>query len=162
MIVALLAAIMQTNVENNVAQIDGLNIGNCWSWIARIINEPPNLMTGSILLTILEVAGYQLSKTYKKQFTKLVHLIRTQICPNLSKNTKTGAANAAGQLETFISQYIENRYVIQVPEGSILKETQLTEADEERTEVSDQNTRGHNYAGRGRGRGRGRAYNRRY
>ncbi|KAF4318796.1 hypothetical protein JM18_005995 [Phytophthora kernoviae] len=99
MISAVLAAVRQTTPWNGSSAPPGLDLGDCWSWLARLMNEPPHLMTGALILTILEVAGFELLRSYKSQFHKLLVLIARDVCPRLSKNAKTGAANAAGQLE---------------------------------------------------------------
>lgn len=166
MIVAVLAAVMQTTPYDNSPQPAGLGIGDCWVWMARLVNETPHLMTGSLLLTMLEVAGFELLRHYKNQFHKLLVLIAREVCPRLSKDAKTGAANAAGQLEIFVSQYQANGCRLNEPEGRKLEETKLTAADEEKTENNNggggysNNGGGRGYGnnggGRGRGRGRGR------
>lgn len=159
MIVAVLAAVMQTSPYDNSPQPAGLSIGDCWVWMARLVNETPHLMTGSLLLTILEVAGFELLRHYKNQFHKLLVLIAREVCPRLSKDAKTGAANAAGQLEIFVSQYQANGCRLNEPDGRKLEETKLTAADEEKTDndFGGGGGRGYNnYGNNGRGRGRGR------
>ncbi|CCI43108.1 unnamed protein product [Albugo candida] len=155
MVAAVLAAVMQTRPWEKRSKPKGIQLGDCWAWLARLVNEPPHLMTGPIVLTILEVAGYELCEEYKSQFRKLMALIETQICPNLSKNAKSGAANATGQLETLLSQYKANRERFMEPEGRKLKETKLTERDEERTEDSGSNSNWNRSNRHGGGRGRG-------
>ncbi|DBA04151.1 TPA: hypothetical protein N0F65_004259 [Lagenidium giganteum] len=175
MTVAVLAAVMQTTPWDGSAQPPGMGIGDCWVWMARLVNEPPHLMTGSLLLTILEVSGFELLRHYRKQFHKLLELIATKVGPRLSTNARTGAANAAGQLDTFINQYKTNRCTLPEPEGRKLEETKVTDADEEKTENDTRGGYGgggggygggNSYGGRGggrsggrgRGRGRGRAW----
>lgn len=150
MVVAVLAAVMQTAPYDNSPQPAGLSIGDCWVWMARLVNEPPHLMTGSLLLTLLEVAGFELLRQYKSQFHKLLVLIARDVCPHLSKDAKTGAANAAGQLEILISQYQANGCRLTEPDGRKLEETKLTAADEEKTD--------HDSGGGGYGGGGGRGY----
>ncbi|CAH0480773.1 unnamed protein product [Peronospora belbahrii] len=155
MIAAVLAAVRQTAPWDGSPCPPGLDLGDCWSWLARLLNEPPHLMTGALILTILEVAGFELLRKYKKQFHKLLELIARDVCPRLSKNAKTGAANAAGQLEMFINQYHANRCMLNEPDGRKLEETKISEADEERSDCSD-NGGGNYYGGRGSGRSGGR------
>lgn len=153
MIVAVLAAVMQTSPYDSSPQPAGLGIGDCWVWMARLVNETPHLMTGPLLLTILEVAGFELLRQYKNQFHKLLVLIAREVCPQLSKDAKTGAANAAGQLEILISQYQANGCRLNEPDGRKLKETELTPADEEKTENDSGGGGGRGYGGGGGGYG---------
>lgn len=163
MISAVLAAVRQTIPWDGSSSRPGLELGDCWMWLARLVNEPPHLMTGALTLTILEVAGFELLRTYKKQFHKLLVLIARDICPRLSKNAKTGAANAAGQLEMFVNQYHANRCTLNEPDGRKLEETKISQADEERTDQKNEYGGGGGYHGnRGGGRGRGRGNGRRY
>nr|CCA14866.1 conserved hypothetical protein [Albugo laibachii Nc14] len=155
MITAVLAAVMQTRPWDNRSKPKGIQLEDCWAWLARLVNDPVHLMTGPIVLTILEVAGCELCDQYKSQFRKLMVLIETQICPKLSKDAKSGAANAAGQLETFISKYKANRNRIPEPEGRKLQETQITEQDEERTEDDGRSSQWNRPNRQGGGRGRG-------
>ncbi|KAE9220949.1 hypothetical protein PF005_g7286 [Phytophthora fragariae] len=137
MISAVLAAVRQTTPWDGSLSPPGLELGDCWTWLARLVNEPPHLMTGALTLTILEVAGFELLLNYKKQFHKLLVLIARDVCPRLSKNAKTGAANAAGQLEMFVNQYHANRCSLNEPDGRKLEETKISAADEERTDRDD-------------------------
>jgi nucleoporin GLE1 len=149
MIVAVLAATMQTLPwESNQKQPIGLSIGDCWTWLARLVNEnPPHLMTGSLILTILEVAGFELLRIYRRQFHKLLLLIASQVCPRLSKDARSGAANAVGQLEILITQYQTNGCRFDEPEGRKLEETKLSERDEERSDRDDSYSGGEGYSG---------------
>ncbi|TDH67812.1 hypothetical protein CCR75_004820 [Bremia lactucae] len=151
MITAVLAAIYQTIPYDKSVAPKGLNLDHCWTWLARLVNEPPHLLTGALVLTILEVAGFALLRTYKHQFHKLLRLIARDVCPRLSQNAKTGAANAAGQLTLFVNQYVAMKCQLQEPEGRVLHETKLSEADEARTE---QRALHHPMYQRGRGRGK--------
>lgn len=153
MIVSVLAAVMQTTPYDDSPQPKGLSIGDCWTWLARLVNDPPHLMTGPLLLTILEVAGFELHRHYRKQFHKLLVLIARDVCPKLSKDAKTGAANAAGQLEMWIAQYQNNGCTLTEPEGRKLEETKISDADENRTE--DGGNGGYGGGGRGYGNGNG-------
>ncbi|KAG1699270.1 hypothetical protein DVH05_014187 [Phytophthora capsici] len=153
MISAVLAAVRQTTPWDGSPSPPGLELGDCWTWLARLINEPPHLMTGALTLTILEVAGFELLRTYKKQFHKLLVLIAREVCPRLSKNAKTGAANAAGQLEMFVNQYHANRCTLNEPDGRKLEETKISAVDEERTDRDDYGGGGGYRGGRGGGRG---------
>ncbi|CAI5711820.1 unnamed protein product [Peronospora effusa] len=160
MISAVLAAVRQTAPWDGSPSPPGLDLGDCWSWLAWLLNEPPHLMTGALTLTILEVAGFELWRNYKKQFHKLLVLIARDVCPRLSKNAKTGAANAAGQLEMFVNQYHANRCMLTEPDGRKLEETKISEADEERSDRNDSGGGGYR-GGRGGGRGGGRRGGRR-
>ncbi|KAL3660941.1 hypothetical protein V7S43_013957 [Phytophthora oleae] len=153
MISAVLAAVRQTTPWDGSPSPPGLELGDCWTWLARLINEPPHLMTGALTLTILEVAGFELLRNYKKQFHKMLVLIARDVCPRLSKNAKTGAANAAGQLEMFVNQYHANRCTLNEPDGRKLEETKISTADEERTDRDDYGGGGGYRGGRGGGRG---------
>ncbi|KAK1931576.1 Nucleoporin GLE1 [Phytophthora citrophthora] len=153
MISAVLAAVRQTTPWDGSPSPPGLELGDCWTWLARLINEPPHLMTGALTLTILEVAGFELLRNYKKQFHKMLVLIARDVCPRLSKNAKTGAANAAGQLEMFVNQYHANRCTLNEPDGRKLEETKISSADEERTDRDDYGGGGGYRGGRGGGRG---------
>ncbi|CAI5743962.1 unnamed protein product [Peronospora destructor] len=164
MISAVLAAVRQTAPWDGSPSPPGLDLGDCWSWLAWLLNEPPHLMTGALTLTILEVAGFELWRVYKKQFHKLLVLIARDVCPRLSKNAKTGAANAAGQLEIFVNQYQANRCMLTEPDGRKLEETKISEADEERSDRNDSgggSYRGGRGGGRGSSRGGGRGGRRR-
>ncbi|CAI5711196.1 unnamed protein product [Hyaloperonospora brassicae] len=151
MVCAVLAAVRQTTPWDGSPSPPGLGLGDCWSWLARLLNEPPHLMTGALTLTILEVAGFELLQQYKKQFHKLLVLIARDVCPRLSKNAKTGAANAAGQLEMFVNQYHANRCRLNEPDGRKLEETKISEADEERSDRNDNGGGGGGYHGNGGG-----------
>lgn len=82
--VALYAAIAQTSPWNGEAQPKGIALGDMWTWFATIINTKPYLMTAPILLAALEVAGYEMHRTYKRQFHKLLVLLEENVCPLLS------------------------------------------------------------------------------
>ncbi|CEG47718.1 nucleoporin gle1 [Plasmopara halstedii] len=155
MISAVLAAVRQTTPWDRSSSPPGLELGDCWSWLARLVNEPPHLMTGALTLTILEVAGFELLRNYKKQFHKLLVLIARDVCPRLSKNAKTGAANAAGQLEMLVNEYHANHCTLSEPDGRRFEETKISEADEEQTDRIEYGNGGGYHAERRGGRGRG-------
>ncbi|GLD96126.1 hypothetical protein PINS_up004804 [Pythium insidiosum] len=135
MICAALAAVMQTTPWTpGASEPPGLGIQDCWAWLARLVNDQPELLTGPILLAILEVAGFELLRHYKTQFHKLLMLIAKDVLPRLNKTAGTGAANAAVQLEMFIKEYQSNNCSLREPEARKLEETKVSAADEERTE----------------------------
>ncbi|KAJ0397380.1 hypothetical protein P43SY_008211 [Pythium insidiosum] len=168
MICAALAAVMQTTPWTpGVSEPTGLGIQDCWAWVARLVNDQPELLTGPILLAILEVAGFELLRHYKTQFHKLLMLIAKDVLPRLNKTAGTGAANAAVQLEMFIKEYQANGCSLREPEARKLEETKVSAADEERTEDGGGGggygggrfgggggRGGGRFGGRGRGRGR--------
>ncbi|KAG9414104.1 Nuclear pore complex nucleoporin component [Aphanomyces cochlioides] len=163
MCVALLSSIMQTYPFDGKPQPRGLTLADCWTWIARIVNAEPNVLTSPILLAILETSGYQMFQTYKRQFGKLISLIQNTVVPSLSRDVKSGAAASLARLTTFLAQ----DEIKKEPEGRRPEETSVTLEDEERdanegpsSGYSSRNLPPAFSGGRGRGRGRsgGRGY----
>ncbi|OQR96568.1 hypothetical protein ACHHYP_15141 [Achlya hypogyna] len=157
MAVALLAATMQTTPYDGSPQPAGLTIEDCWTWLANLVNSKPNTFTATVVLSLLETAGFQLAQRFGRQFQKLLELIQRDLLPHLSREGKTGAAASLARLNTFLT----DGHVRKEPEGRLPKESEISKADEEAAEGdnnygnSSYNNRGSGGAGRGRGRGRG-------
>ncbi|KAF0689685.1 Aste57867_18890 [Aphanomyces stellatus] len=153
MIVALMSAVMQTTLYSGQPQPTGLDLSDCWSWLARLINSDTHALTAPVVLAILETSGFQLLNRYKQQMNKLLIVIQNDVVPNLNRDVKSGAAASLARLNTFLAQ---NEIRIE-PEGRQPKETTVTEEDEESSANDDSRSfRPDSYnSGRGRGRGRG-------
>lgn len=160
--VALYAATLQSTPWNSEAEPPEISVVTLWSWFAAVVNEPPHLLTAPILLAALEVAGFELLRVFKRQFHKILVVILKDVCPRLSQDTKTGSAAAAARLGNFVQAYFDHGCTLNEPEGRVLRESQVSEADEEqdtRDQHSSSSSRhSHHSVGRGRGRGRGRRY----
>lgn len=53
-----------------------ITLDGAWRWLARILNGKQKSITPAITFAFLEVAGYSMSQTYRRQFAKLMDMVR--------------------------------------------------------------------------------------
>ena len=74
-------AVMQTTLISNTFGLE-----NAWAWLASVINACASQckpLTGTLLLTMLEVAGSEMQRVYGKQFKKLIDVVVSDVLPKM-------------------------------------------------------------------------------
>lgn len=131
----LYAAICQTSPWHQEPQAPGLALTDLWQWMQHVLLKiPPQLMTATLVTSALEVAGFELQRSYPQDMPQLMAHVQNQILPKLSKDAKTGAAAAAARLVALLKEYYSRGGNFVEPEGRVLKESEVTEADEDRVD----------------------------
>lgn len=114
-IVALYGAIMQTRPMRK-----GLphthDLGHAWTWLASILNMTPRPITPPILCSFLEVAGYEISQRYPKDFPSLMEYLQSVYIPRLPAE----CVAAQTRLELYLEEVRKRKFTPGPPEGSIL------------------------------------------
>lgn len=108
-IIKLYAAILVTKVR----PVDGKNhphgIENGWRWLNSLLNlDPLPDICATLILGFLQVAGFEMWKVYRKQFTKVLQLIQQQYFPKLSKVDEGGPKS---RLEVFLMEVMKNEKI---------------------------------------------------
>ena len=109
-IVRLYAAIVQSPMP---AQLSSLahpyGIHNGWTWLTRLLNlEPRQTVTATVLFDFLEVAGYSLSKTYGKQFQKVLRILLQNVMPKIDAVTPADQKGPVVRLKSFLEKCIKS------------------------------------------------------
>jgi len=107
--VALFAAILQA-----------YDLGYAWTYLARISNMKPRRVTAAILCPFLQIASYELSQRYRRQYSKLLRYIKTIFLPKLSDGAEGWLTGPRDRIALFLSDWEANRCVIEMPEGKVL------------------------------------------
>jgi len=89
--VTLYAAVLQaeqvTHVSNDRIEIrpatNALGAAAAWGWLARLLNQKPQRITATILLSFLKPTAHVLAATYRRQFRKLLSFLRETYLPML-------------------------------------------------------------------------------
>ncbi|GBF94860.1 hypothetical protein Rsub_08032 [Raphidocelis subcapitata] len=95
---------------------------NGWAWMARHLNAlPATRVTAAALHAFLDHAGFALGATYRRQFAKLLSLVRGPWLQDLSARDDDAAAVA-----TRIATYLDDRCFQRAPEGLSIKKTDVS------------------------------------
>lgn len=121
--VGLFAAVLQTeqvlgqaHPQANVLNPFSLDLG--WTWLARIANREQRTITPAVTYAFLEVAGYRMSKTYLRQFAKLMASIQQAV---MLKAARTAPRGSVSRIGTLIDEFVASGCVFEKPpEGSVL------------------------------------------
>ncbi|XP_064618494.1 mRNA export factor GLE1-like [Lineus longissimus] len=93
----------------------GLNYA--WMWITRILNmEPRPDITATLLHDFLQVTGCYLSRTFGRQFHKLLFVLQTEYMQKIRAVTPSGAGGPLVRLENCLEKWIKEGR-IPPPEG---------------------------------------------
>jgi nucleoporin GLE1 len=85
-----------------------------WQWLATILNRPPRRITPVILIAFLQIAGYTLWNSYRRQFAKILRFIKSDYLHRLPE----GCVGARTRLELYIEDF-EKQQHIPLPNGWI-------------------------------------------
>lgn len=107
---ALCAAFMQIPDQNHPF---GLKMA--WKWLVRIINQEPCHATAVILESFLDVAGYEMSRTYGRQFEKLLVFIENDFWARLPQ-VPGPQMSARVRIRQFLTKCKQDGK-LQIPEG---------------------------------------------
>ncbi|KAI3836326.1 hypothetical protein MKX03_020814 [Papaver bracteatum] len=119
----LYGALVQTEVSG-FRNLHGLEEG--WAWIARLLNSrEANICTAVALNSFLEMAGFALFRKYKTQFQKILNVISRSFVEALESKQDPNLKPVIVQLKT----YIDRNLFLEEPEGWLLKNFLLSEAD---------------------------------
>ncbi|KAJ1970602.1 hypothetical protein H4R35_005769 [Dimargaris xerosporica] len=111
-LLALYAAIVQT------APIEGSNaygIHYGWRWLARILNLPPQPITGYLLIPFLKIAGATLIQAYQGQARKLIQVLHRQFMPQLTSTIPYRAAKE--KLGLYLERYSQSNGMLERTNG---------------------------------------------
>ncbi|KAI8967045.1 GLE1-like protein-domain-containing protein [Mycotypha africana] len=89
---------------------------HAWIWLARICNMPPREVTPALVGGMLEVASKRLLEAYPTQMTKLLKLIRQEICPKYPPTQSNDNVANIRRVEMFIDDYFQTGKLDTVPE----------------------------------------------
>ncbi|KAJ3159589.1 Nuclear pore complex nucleoporin component, partial [Geranomyces michiganensis] len=110
-ILTLYAAITQTtSLPDNQHGIE-----YAWLWLARTLNAKPRRVTALLILTMLEIVGFELLKKFGKQAEKLLVVLRDEFLP---RNPKEAVASGT-RLKLFLDEVFKTGR-IPPPEGKTL------------------------------------------
>jgi nucleoporin GLE1 len=87
-VIALHAAIMQTNMPTLSYESDQYGVKMAWSWLARMCNLTPRRLTPQLILIFLQVCGNSLLAVYKNQALKLLNYIMAEMVPRIPIEAK--------------------------------------------------------------------------
>lgn len=107
--ISLFAAVLQTDKLlgpaqrwQNVSNPFSLDIG--WTWLARMANREQRAITPAITFAFLEIAGYSMSRKYRRQFSKMMAIVQQAVVLNAAKSAPPGPTSRMdAMLEDFIS-----------------------------------------------------------
>lgn len=111
--VSLYAAFLQMPGEHP----HGLDKG--WRWLARVLNQPPCYATGTMLLAFLDIAGYEMSNRYKRQFAKLIKMIERDFQHRIPAKNEGMQNNSIQRIKIMLEKYNSQNGRINIPEGKI-------------------------------------------
>ena len=78
-----------------------------WSWLGRMVNiEPRPDITATVLHEFISVAGHSLSRTYRRQFVKLLQTVSSEYLPRIVAVTPSGASGPVTRLESLLKTCI--------------------------------------------------------
>lgn len=107
-----------------------------WVWLARLLNQEPKTATGTVLITFLETAGYQLSQQYPRQMQKVFDFIQKDFFPRLDISTPPRKASAA-RLQLFLEAYHKAGRRLTEPRGRHLPQRAAGDQGFQRIEQGD-------------------------
>jgi len=104
------------------AILQAYDLGYAWTYVARLVNVKPRRATASILYPFLQIASYEMSQRYRRQYTKLLIFIKTTFLPKLSTGSPTEGwiSGPRDRIELFLNEWESNGCVVQMPEGKVL------------------------------------------
>lgn len=92
-------------------------IDKAWGWMARILNMKPRRITATLLEKFLQVAGHSLAANYRRQFLKMLLLIKTHTLPAVDRLPNKHTPSFT-RLRLFIQEVeTTNMANLAVPEG---------------------------------------------
>lgn len=106
-----------------ITQVDEMNnpypLRHAWVFLSRLLNHlPANKSTSTALVAFIRVTGFQLYRTYRSQFMKILQYIYDNFLPEL-KSTEDPETRA---VYTRLITYLESRQFEKVPEGRDMPE----------------------------------------
>ena len=91
-------------------------IDHAWAWLSHMVNiEPRPDVTATVLHEFLSVAGHSLSRTYRRQFVKLVQSVFADYLPRIVAVSPSSASGPVTRLESLLKSCING--TIPVPKG---------------------------------------------
>uniref|UniRef100_A0A7S3EE64 mRNA export factor GLE1 n=1 Tax=Rhodosorus marinus TaxID=101924 RepID=A0A7S3EE64_9RHOD len=116
---SLYSAIMQTDLRAFGIQ-NPIGIEKAWTWIAKTVNSKTRRITATLLITFLEICGYEMHRTYRLQFSKLVKLICNQLIPTFPRDSPPGPTT---RIVVFGEEYARGQ--LDPPKGKQLPQRDL-------------------------------------
>ncbi|RKP21988.1 GLE1-domain-containing protein [Rozella allomycis CSF55] len=110
-VIALYAAILQHDFKGNRP----IGIERAWAWLARMLNSKPRRISPVLLLSFLNIAGFQFFKHFPNQFPKIIAYIEKEYLPLIPKESVA----AKTRLSLWIQEYREKKKITK-PEGFTL------------------------------------------
>eukprot|EP00216_Chloropicon_sp_CCMP2111_P000179 CAMPEP_0198244164 /NCGR_PEP_ID=MMETSP1446-20131203/33347_1 /TAXON_ID=1461542 ORGANISM="Unidentified sp, Strain CCMP2111" /NCGR_SAMPLE_ID=MMETSP1446 /ASSEMBLY_ACC=CAM_ASM_001112 /LENGTH=541 /DNA_ID=CAMNT_0043928147 /DNA_START=269 /DNA_END=1894 /DNA_ORIENTATION=+ len=97
--------------------------GQGWSYLARFLNTiPANERTAIALDSFLQIAGYKMYLSYRRQQLKLFQYINREFVPALCQGDSKDADDIDA-VKSRIVKYVEKQQFLQAPEGSAIPQT---------------------------------------
>ncbi|OEH79790.1 gle1-like protein [Cyclospora cayetanensis] len=102
-----------------------------WLWGARFINmlcstsAKAGRIAPALLLEFLQTAGHAAARQYKKQFSKVMDIIRTSVLPRfeaLKQKNAEGIGATVTQLALLVEDFYKSGHAFPEPEGKQMKQ----------------------------------------
>ena len=111
-VLSLYSAIVQTTA---LPHSYGIQYG--WKWLSRMFNLPVRRISASLILTFIEMAGYEMYKKYPTQMPKLMTLLIREIIPRMPE----ASVASITRLQLFLEETVIKTGSIPEPFGKHLK-----------------------------------------
>lgn len=115
--ISLFAAVLQTDKLlgpaqrwQNVSNPFSLDIG--WTWLARIANREQRAITPAITFAFLEIAGYIMSRKYRRQFSKMMAIVQQAVVLKAAKSAPPGPTS---RMDSMLEDFISDGCVFRIP-----------------------------------------------
>ncbi|KAJ1950871.1 hypothetical protein FBU59_000481 [Linderina macrospora] len=99
--VALFAAIVQTTTP---ASGNPMSVHYGWTWMARMMNLAPRVISPGLVMTFVEIAGTTMMAAYGKQFKKLLRILATHWVPKIPTDDPLAIASKS-RLVSYLEEY---------------------------------------------------------
>jgi len=116
---SLYSAIMQTDLSAFGTR-NPIGIERAWTWLAKTVNGKTRRITATLIITFLEICGYEMHRTYRLQFSKLLKLILNQLIPTLPSDSPPGPTT---RIVVFAEEYARGK--LEPPKGKRLPQRDL-------------------------------------
>lgn len=82
------------------------SLENGWKWLANVINmDPLPDICATLLVEFLTIAGSRMDRQYRKQFRKIINVVRG---PYLQKLSQVDEGGPKARLEVLLSDFYKN------------------------------------------------------
>ena len=137
-----LHSFLSQSVSELVVAGDQKRLALGWTWMARMLNTPPILISAELVCAFLEVrltrllalssalpsltecaqqSGYYLCRRYRTQFAKMVLLMQQHFIPTLSSATAAAFASKT-RVQLLVEKMLTSQFNLEVPKGAHIEQ----------------------------------------